>query len=143
MRLEQFYNQGYVSLNKEGLGSVKAHVGYTDYNYGYNSVVNLTTGFIPNRLKSGFASFGASYKNEFGKLKLKFDFTSNLSKEHKGSLFNASLDYSVNSNIAAKAKVMYHEALPDFNYMLFQSDYKNYNWFNSNLNTQQTLNHSW
>lgn len=138
VRLEQFYNQGYVSLNKEGLGSVKAHVGYTDYNYGYNSVVNLTTGFIPNRLKSGFASFGASYKNEFGKLKLKFDFTSNLSKEHKGSLFNASLDYSVNSNIAAKAKVMYHEALPDFNYMLFQSDYKNYNWFNSNLNTQQT-----
>lgn len=138
VRLEQFYNQGYVSLNKEGLGSVKAHVGYTDYNYGYNSVVNLTTGFIPNRLKSGFTSFGASYKNEFGKLKLKSDFTSNLSEEHKGSLFNASLDYSVNSNIAAKAKVMYHEALPDFNYMLFQSDYKNYNWFNSNLNTQQT-----
>ena len=138
VRLEQFYNQGYVSLNKIKLGNIKAHVGYTDYNYGYNSVVNLTTGYVPNRLKSGLASFGASYKNEFGRVKLKSDFTSNLSKEHKGSLFNASLDYSVNSNITAKAKVMYHEALPDFNYRLFQSDYKNYNWFNSNLNTQQT-----
>jgi hypothetical protein len=137
VRLEQFYNQGYVSLNKEKLGNITGHVGYTDYNYGYNSVVNLTTGFIPNRLKSGFASFGASYKNEFGKLKLKSDFTSNLSNENKGSLFNASLDYNVNSGVTAKAKVMYNESLPDFNYRLFQSDYKNYNWFNSGLKTQQ------
>ena len=138
VRLEQFYSQGYVSFEKEKLGSVKAHVGYTDYNYGYNSIVNLTSGFIPNRLKSGFASFGASYKNQLGKLKLKSDFTSNLSKENKGSLFNASLDYAISSGITAKAKVMYNETLPDFNYRLFQSDYKNYNWFNSDLKTQQT-----
>ena len=138
VRLEQFYNQGYVSFAKDKLGNITGHVGYTDYNYGYNSVVNLTTGYVPNRLKSGFASFGASYKNEFGKLKLKSDFTSNLSNENKGSLFDVLLDYDVNSNVTAKAKVVYNETLPDFNYRLFQSDYKNYNWFNSGLKTQQT-----
>jgi hypothetical protein len=138
VRLEQFYNQGYVSFAKDKLGNITGHVGYTDYNYGYNSVVNLTTGYVPNRLKSGFASFGASYKNEFGKLKLKSDFTSNLSNENKGSLFDVLLDYDVNSNVTAKAKVVYSETLPDFNYRLFQSDYKNYNWFNSGLKTQQT-----
>ncbi|MGB1270141.1 MAG: putative porin [Flavobacteriaceae bacterium] len=136
VRLEQFYNQGYVSLDKKKLGRIKAHVGYTDYNYGYNSVVNLATGFVPNRLKGGFASYGVSYVNEFGKLKLMSDFKSNLSKDNKGSLFDASLVY-VTSGITAKAKLMYNEALPDFNYRLFQSDYKNYNWFNSGFKTQQ------
>lgn len=137
VRLEQFYNQAYVVLKEQKLGAITAHVGYTDYNYGYNSVVNLTTGYIPNRLKSGFASFGLKYKRQFGKLKLVSSFESNLSKYNKGSLMNASVNYTVNSEIAISAKVLYNEKLPNFNYRLFQSDYKNYNWFNPDLKTQQ------
>ncbi|MGB0897404.1 MAG: putative porin [Flavobacteriaceae bacterium] len=138
VRLEQFYNQGYLALKKDGLGQFKAHVGYTDYNYGYNSIVNLTNGYIPNRLKSSFASYGVAYKNNFGKLLLRSEYESNLSKTNKGSRFNALAGYKVNADIAAKVKMAYNESLPDFNYRLFQSDYKNYNWFNPELQTQQT-----
>ena len=53
------------------MGELTIHGGYTDYNYGYNSLVFLTSGNIPNRLKGAFVSYGASYKNDFGKLKLK------------------------------------------------------------------------
>jgi hypothetical protein len=137
VRLEQFYSQGYVSFETENLGAVTAHVGYTDYNYGYNSIVNLSTGYVPNRLKSGFASYGLSYKNQFGKMKLKSDFKSNLSETHKGHLFKATLDYEFKSDFVAKAKILVNETLPDFNYRLYQSDYKNYNWFNLGLKTQQ------
>lgn len=137
VRLEQFYSQGYVSFETENLGVITAHVGYTDYNYGYNSIVNLSTGYVPNRLKSGFASYGLSYKNQFGKMKLKSDFKSNLSETHKGHLFKATLDYEFKPDFVAKAKILVNERLPDFNYRLYQSDYKNYNWFNTGLKTQQ------
>lgn len=138
VRLERFYNKGYVSFNNKTIGHVTAHVGYTDYNYGYNSVVNINSTYIPNRLKSGFLSYGFTYKNTFGKLGVLSNFTSNLSEEHKGHLFDAAINYNVTPTITAKAKLLYNETLPDFNYRLFQSDYKNYNWFNTNLNTQKT-----
>jgi len=138
VRLEKFYNQGYVELQKNKIGSVTVHGGYTDYNYGYNSLVFFTSGNIPNRLKGGFASYGVNYKNDFGKLKLKSNFTSNLSKEDKGSVFKASIEYPLLSLIDIKGKIALKETLPDFNYRLYQSDYKNYNWSNPNFKTIKT-----
>jgi len=138
VRLEKFYNKGYVSFEKNKIGTVTINAGYADYNYGYHSLVFLTSGNIPNRLKGGFASYGADYKNEFGKLKLSSSFTSNLSEDNKGSLFNADLKYSLKSTITAKAEVVVKESLPDFNYRLYQSDYKNYNWYNPDLKTVKT-----
>ena len=138
VRLEQFYNQGYLAYTKKGLGQFKAHVGYTDYNYGYNSVVSLVSGYVPNRLKSGFASVGANYKAKFKKLSLMANYTTNLSNANKGSLLTAEAEYNFNSEIRFKARVLLNEALPDFNYRLYQSDYKNYNWYNSDFQTQKT-----
>ncbi|NQY31323.1 MAG: putative porin, partial [Flavobacteriaceae bacterium] len=138
VRLEKFYNQGYVSFRKNKIGNIIVHGGYADYNYGYNSLVFLTTGNIPNRLKGGFASYGVNYKNDFGKLKLKSSFTSNLSDDNKGSVFNANIEYSLLPSIDVRAKAVLKEALPDFNYRLYQSDYKNYNWSNPNFETIKT-----
>lgn len=138
VRLEKFYSQGYLEFQKENIGQVNVHVGYIDYNYGYNSVVNLISSYVPNRLKSGFASYGAEYKNTFRKLQLKSSFTSNLSKENKGSVLNAEVNYALKTDVIAKAQIMFNERLPDFNYRLHQSDYKNYNWYNQDLSTQKT-----
>jgi len=138
VRLEKFYSQGYVSFEKDKIGAVTVNAGYTDYNYGYHRLVFLTSGDIPNRLKGGFASYGVDYKNNLGELKLKSKFTSNLSKENKGSFFNADLQYSLKSTITAKAEITVKESLPNFNYRLYQSDYKNYNWYNPDLNTVKT-----
>jgi len=138
VRLEKFYNQGYVSFQNKKTGSVTVHGGYTDYNYGYNSLVFLPSGNIPNRLKGDFVSYGFNYKNDFGKLKLKSSFTSNLSEDNKGSIFNANIEYSLLPLISIRGNVTLKEALPDFNYRLYQSDYKNYNWSNPNLETIKT-----
>jgi len=138
VRLEKFYNQGNVSFQKGNIGTITVHGGYTDYNYGYHSLVFLTSGSIPNRLKGGFASYGVNYKNDFGKLELKSSFTSNLSEDDRGNLLNTSLEYSLLPSINIRAKVFLKEALPDFNYRLYQSDYKNYNWSNPNFETIKT-----
>lgn len=138
VRLEKFYNQGYATFQKNKIGSLTVHGGYTDYNYGYNSLVFFTSGSIPNRLKGSFASYGFNYKNDFGKLKLKSSFISNLSEEDKGSVFNSSVEYSLLPSIEIRGKVLLKETLPDFNYRLYQSDYKNYNWSNTNFETIKT-----
>ncbi len=133
VRLEKFYNQGYVSYAKHKIGEITAHVGYTDYNYGYDRIVHLTTGNIPNRLKSGFASYGIGYKNNYGKLHLKAHFKANLSHQNSGSLFAANANYQIKDSIHVTGKITIKDALPNFNYRLYQSDYKNYNWYNPNL----------
>jgi len=138
VRLEKFHNKGYVSFEKNKIGAVSVNAGYTDYNYGYHRLVFLTSGNIPNRLKGGFASYGVDYKNDFGKLKLTSNFSSNLSEDNKGSLFKAGLQYSLKSTITAKVQVVTKESLPNFNYRLYQSDYKNYNWYNPDLKTVKT-----
>ncbi len=137
VRLENFYNEGYASFYKNKIGVLTAKIGYTDYNYGYSRITNLTSGSIPNRLKSGFASYGLAYKNNFKKLSIQSNFTANLSNEEKGSFFEVKLDYLVKKDIRVSTKITTKDALPNFNYRLYQSNYKNYNWYNSDfLNTK-------
>lgn len=133
VRLEKFYNQGYVSYAKNKIGEITAHVGYTDYNYGYNRIVNLTTGYMPNRLKGGFASYGFAYQNNYGKLGVQAKFNANLSNSNSGSMFTANAIYQIKDSISVAAKITLKDALPNFNYRLYQSDYKNYNWYNPNF----------
>ena len=38
--------------------------GYTDFNYGYNSLVFIDNVNIPNRIKGGFASYGANWSED-------------------------------------------------------------------------------
>lgn len=137
VRLEKMYSEAYLSYASNTIGKVKAHFGYTDYNYGYNTVVSLVSGYIPNRLKSGFTSVGASYKASFNKLSLLGKYTTNLSATNKGNLLNAVAAYQINPGVLVKVDALLNEVLPDFNYRLYQSDYKNYNWFNNDFKTQK------
>ena len=138
VRLEKFYNKGFVSFEKNKIGIIAVNAGYTDYNYGYNNLVFLASESIPNRIKGGFASYGVDYKNNLGKLKLRSGFTSNLSKENKGGLLNVDLQYAIKPTITAKVEITIKESLPDFNYRLYQSDYKNYNWYNPDFKSVKT-----
>jgi len=133
VELEKIYNQAYVSYSKNKMGTFSAHIGYTDYNYGYDRIVHLTAGAIPNRLKSGFASYGGSYKNSYGKLSLKANFTANISNQNSGSLVKINTQYNIKDSIQISGSIILKDALSNFNYRLYQSDYKNYNWYNPNF----------
>ncbi|MDC3388452.1 putative porin [Flavobacteriaceae bacterium] len=138
VRLEQFYNEGFASFENNKVGNITVNAGYTDYNYGYNSLVFLDNENIPNRIKGGFASYGANYKNSFGKLHLAGSFKSNLSEDNDGYVFQANVAYPLFDKVHLKAMAVSKKSLPDFNYRLYQSDYKNYNWYNPNLQTVNT-----
>ena len=63
--LEDFNAQAFAKLDNSLLGKIGAFIGYTNYNYGYNSVLILDDGRIPNRLQGDIITAGANYKKQY------------------------------------------------------------------------------
>ncbi|MEY8847790.1 putative porin [Psychroserpens sp. XS_ASV72] len=137
--LENFYNRMYVMYNSNTIGNFQMNLDYSNYNYGYDNVTVLESQIIPNRIKDNTIAIGANYKNTFGEFLLSGEVLANISGLFEGSSVKAGLGYSFNDDIDAKATITLNSSAPNYNYLLYTSDYINYNWYNlesfDNVNT--------
>src|SRR5690606_30915045 len=69
-RLTSTYNELYLYYNTGLVGRLTAKGGVTHYDYGYNTVLNLTDGFIVNRLQGDIVSAGGAYSGILGGFRL-------------------------------------------------------------------------
>ncbi len=139
VKLEDFNVQAYSRFENSTIGNLTAFIGYTDYNYGYDSVLYLDAGTITNRLKGELVQAGATYKKSFGGFQIFGEGALNISGDFDATFLKAGAAYSINSKNKVTAEIKTHSVAPNFNYLLFQSDYKNYNWQTDfdNVKTQQ------
>ncbi|GAA3771884.1 putative porin [Corallibacter vietnamensis] len=137
--LEDFYSQLQLNYNDVTLGSFQVNVGYDNYNYGYDKVVRLINQDIPNRLKGDVVTVGGKYKKQFGKFLLKGELQANVSGDFDGNYFLAQASYPITKGINLSAKINHSSRMPNYNQLLYQSSYRNYNWSNNfkNLETQK------
>ncbi|MFK5983185.1 MAG: putative porin [Flavobacteriaceae bacterium] len=137
--LEDFNVQGYARFENDVIGSLTAFIGYTDYNYGYDSKLILDEGEIVNRLKGNQVQAGASYKKTYKGFELYGEGAINISGDFDGNFFKVGASYLINNEYTVSADLKLHSVAPNFNFLLFQSDYVNYNWQNdyNNVKTQQ------
>ena len=137
--LEDFNVEGYARYENDFIGSLTAFVGYTDYNYGYDSKIILDNGTITNRLKGNQVQAGASYKKKYKGFELFGEGAINVSGDFDGNFLKAGASILINNKHKVSADFKIHSTAPNFNYLLFQSDYVNYNWQNefNNVKTQQ------
>lgn len=137
--LEEFYAQGYAVFRNNLLGNVKVSLGYTDFNYGYNSVLILDNERITNRLKGNVVEAGASYQKEYRGFEIFGKAALNISGEYDGNYLLGSASFELDENNKAKATMFINSVAPDYHFQLYQSDYVNYNWQNNfkNIKTQQ------
>ncbi len=137
--LEDFNAKGYADFDNSVLGKITAWAGYTDFNYGYNSVLILDEGRIPNRIKGSLIEAGAAYEKEYRGFKLSGKGAINVAGDFDGNYIQGAASYDLNEGYNAKASITIHSAAPNFNFLLYQSDYKNYNWKNelNNVKTQE------
>lgn len=139
--LEHFYNQFYLKFNSNKLGNFKFNIDYNNYNYGYNTVVNLQGEQIANRIKDDLFALGGNYTNTIGKLQLLSNFNYNISGDFDGYVFDGKLAYPLNDDINISTNISATSSMPNYNTLLYQSDYVNYNWDNtdefSNIETKQ------
>ncbi len=137
--LEDFNVQGYSRFENNYIGSLSAFIGYTDYNFGYNTVIIFDEGRITNRLKGNLVQAGAAYKKSYRGFELFGEGAINISGDYDGNFLKARASYLIKNTHKVSAEIKTHSAAPNFNFLLNQSDYINYNWQNNydNIKTQQ------
>jgi hypothetical protein len=128
IKLEDFYTQAFVDFENNLLGHFHFFAGYTQFNYGYNTILYLSQGTITNRLKGSVFETGASYQKKYRGFELFGKAALNVAGEFEGNYILGSASYRLNENNRAKAAVHINATAPNYNFLLYQSDYVNYNW---------------
>ncbi|MGB6269353.1 MAG: putative porin, partial [Olleya sp.] len=139
--LEQFTNQFQLNYSNATLGNIQFNATHNNYNYGYDRIVLLDQNIIPNRLKGDILSVGGKYNKNYKGFNLKGEAGLNISGDFEGNYISGTASYQLNKDVNVLANINHSSVTPDFNTLLFQSDYKNYNWRNqfNNTKTQQLL----
>lgn len=139
--LENFKTSVGLNYANNILGDIQLALNYTDVNYGYNSVVLFPTEFIPNRIKSNFLGVEGAYSKTYKGFNISGQGGLNLSDRFVGSFLDGTIRLKLNKDIALSGGVAINSRIANYNYLLYQSDYINYNWHNfdnfKNVNTQQ------
>lgn len=139
VKLESFYNQADVTFRNSILGTLKARAGVNNYNYGYNTIYEKEEGRIQNRLKGQVYDVGGSYNKEISGFQVNADASLRFGDDFTGNYFVADAGYVFNDANRIKFGVKQASRAPNFNFLLYQSDYINYNWQTdfSNVNSQE------
>lgn len=133
----------YIDVNAKYINStvgvLKFKAAYNKYNYGYNKIVTLNGNNITNRLKGNVFSIGGEYQNKIGEFHVEGKFGLNISGDFDGNYLSGSAAYNINDDIEISAGININSREANYNYLLYQSDYVNYNWENdfSNVETKQ------
>ncbi len=137
--LKTMFNEVSAVFSNNTLGSLSGSISLYNYNYFFNSILvqseELT---IPNSLEGEEISVGADYKNKIGPLMLSGRIRYNVSGELAGNLFDANATYKINANNSLTTAIHGSSKAPNFNFLLYQSDYQNFNWLYDNFEKQQT-----
>ncbi len=130
VKLRHIDNITTLSFQNTSLGKLGVKAGISHYNYGYNSLLFLEDQEITNRIVGENYSAGAEYSNNFGPLELFGDAMINLAGDYTGHYLTAGVGYPLNENNYLSAGINSNARAPNFNFLLYQSDYLNYNWKN-------------
>lgn len=138
-KLEDFNAKVYAKFDNSLIGKISAWAGYSDFNYGYNSVLVLDDGRIPNRIKGNILEAGGSFEKEYRGFTLSGKGAINVVGDFDGNYLQGTAAYDLNDDYHLKASITVHSVAPNFNFLLYQSDYKSYNWKTefSNVKTQE------
>jgi hypothetical protein len=138
---ERFYNQLRLDYTNKTIGSIQFNASHNNYNYGYNKVLYLDSGTIPNRIKGDILSVGGKYKKQYKGFLLSGEAQLNIVGDYDSNYLSAKAGYKLSENFDASVGINHHTVAPNFNTLLYQSDYVNYNWKNNfnNIKTQQIV----
>tara|TARA_R110002073_G_scaffold139232_3_gene289461 strand:+ start:14937 stop:16913 length:1977 start_codon:yes stop_codon:yes gene_type:complete len=122
--------QGYVALKSPlVLGEVKFKTDYHDYKYGYDGEKTIDNQFIPAALNGNTVAIGGEWKTTLKKFNIDADASTIVAGDLTGNYIKASASYNQDSLFSFKGTFLTNSKSPNFNYVLNQSDYIAYNWF--------------
>jgi len=138
VQYKKLKNEAYVSFYAPKLiGNVKFNITQFNYNYSFKDTVTVNQ----QSLKGKNISVGGMWKAKIKKFSLKAKVASSISGDFNSNYFKASLTYHKKDKFEFKATLLSNSKSPNFNYLLYQSNYKDYNWKNDfkNIITRSIL----
>ncbi|AUS04275.1 putative porin [Pseudotamlana carrageenivorans] len=137
--LKTLYNQLQLNYSNNLIGDIQFNASNTYYNYGYDQLVLVNGETIINRLKGSVTAIGGKYHKRYRRFDLVGDIGVNVAGDFEGNYLKGVASFKLNKDIEAVASINHSAKAPNFNTLLYQSNYLTYNWHNdfSNIETQQ------
>ena len=133
-RYNRIYNKLGAAYTNETIGTIEFYLEDFKYNYFYKTIILGQSGDIDtqNSLSERIDTYGARYTYQKNKWKGSLLFSNSITNQSLANI-DASARYTFNDINIVSARYQNMNKLPNHNYNLYQSDYKNYNWPNKNL----------
>ncbi|TDQ22728.1 putative beta-barrel porin [Tenacibaculum caenipelagi] len=128
-----YNNQLFIDFNsKYVLGRFRVKSDLSTYSYGYENLQNNTVGITKNKLKGDAVSFGADWNGRIGNFYVNASgsITPGIGRLSGNRLFGEAF-YKKDSVLTIKGRVGISNKSPNFNFLLHQSTYNDYNWENN------------
>lgn len=127
---DKLYNRVGIQFENKTLGMLRGFIEQFNYFYNFPGAKTVGTVEIPGQLKASIATIGGEYEYRKGAWNgiatLSNSFTSQTLRN-----FEVKAHYTVNDKNNFVFQYQNQSKLPNNNYILNQSSYNNYNWFNS------------
>ena len=143
-------NQFNLEFNsKYVLGKFKVKANLTSVNYGYDTILNTSSAITASRIKADAFSFGADWNARIKNFKFNADARITPGNNVlSGSFVKGEAIFDKDSLFTLKGSVLLSSKSPNFNMLLHQSRYDDYNWSNnfSRVNTRDlgfAINSKW
>ena len=125
--------------SKYVLGKFKAKINFINYYYGYDTILNTTSNITKTTLEGNALSFGADWNAKIKNFQL--NATANLTPGNgnlSGNYLKGEALYKKKELFELKGQVLISSKSANFNKLLHQSKFDNYNWQNnfSTINTR-------
>jgi hypothetical protein len=139
--LKTFYNQLNAEFFNRTLGRFKGSINLYNYDYFFNSLFITQAGeVISNRLNGAEVALGGDYDKKIGAFEVTGSLKYNLSGDLTGNIIDASAAYTLNDKHELKFGIHSSSRMPNFNFLLYQSEYLNYNWQNTAVFEKERIN---
>lgn len=128
-RLKKMINTLGTELELPYLGRTFLSANAYHYNYFFRNAYYTSGVLQPHQIKDTDLSLGAQWHKRIGGFAIDAQAEQTLVGKITGTHLNGKLSYAFNTLNKIQAGIDLQSAMPDFNFLLYQSDYKNYNWY--------------
>ena len=128
----------YFESNFDKFGKIRLDYSLINSENSYKNYDGNLSGLIFN-LDNQQSNFSAKWYKDFNFFKIDFTFNKSLKDEFISNYTSVSLETNTIKNVKIKLNAFSSERSPNLNYVLFRSAYKEYNWYNSDLENQKSL----
>ncbi len=121
------------------LGTFKAKTNITNFSYGYDTILNSNSSINKLKISGNAISFGADWNARIKNFQL--NATANITPGNarlSGNYIKGEAVYNNGKKFSTKGTLLLSSKSPNFNTILHQSEYDEYNWQNENFSNVNT-----